>query len=101
MFNPLKIISKFIKSGNQKELDRIGKIVNDINNLETKYSLLNNEDFPKETKNLKDKIKSGEKLNKIGIRTIEDLLFHLPIRYQDKTKIAPNKDLKEGRISEA
>ena len=28
------------------------------------------------------------KLNKIGIRTIEDLLFHLPIRYQDKTKIA-------------
>ena len=31
MLNPLNIISKFIKSGNQKELDRIQKIVNKIN----------------------------------------------------------------------
>jgi len=30
MFNPLNLISKFIKSSNQKELDRIGKIVNKI-----------------------------------------------------------------------
>ena len=30
MLNPLNIISKFIKSGNQKELDRIQKIVKDI-----------------------------------------------------------------------
>ena len=29
MLNPLNIISKFIKSGNQKELDRIQKIVED------------------------------------------------------------------------
>ena len=65
MFNPLNFISKFIKSGNQKELDRIGKIVNEINNLEAKYNLLNNEDFPKKTIELKNKIKSGEKLNKI------------------------------------
>ena len=27
MLNPLNIISKFIKSGNQKELDRIQKVV--------------------------------------------------------------------------
>jgi len=27
MFNPLNLITKFIKSSNQKELDRIGKIV--------------------------------------------------------------------------
>ena len=31
MLNPLNIISKFIKSGNQKELDRIQKIVEEIN----------------------------------------------------------------------
>ena len=55
MFNPLNFISKFIKSGNQKELDRIGKIVNEINNLEAKYNLLNNEDFPKKTIELKNK----------------------------------------------
>ena len=35
MFNPFNFISKFIKSSNQKELDRIGKIV-------TKISLLKN-----------------------------------------------------------
>ena len=33
MFNPLGFISKFIKSGNQKELDRISKIVKDINKI--------------------------------------------------------------------
>ena len=37
MFNPLNLISKFIKSGNQKELDRIGKIVRKINELEEKF----------------------------------------------------------------
>ena len=37
MFNPLGFISKFIKSGNQKELDRISKIVKDINAFEEKF----------------------------------------------------------------
>ena len=30
------------------------------------------------------------KLNKIGIYSLEDLLFHLPIRYNDKTKLSKN-----------
>ena len=47
MFNPLNLISKFIKSSNQKELDRIGKIVSKINELEDKFTKLNDEDFPK------------------------------------------------------
>ena len=34
MLNPLNFISKFIKSGNQKELDRINKIVKQVNLLE-------------------------------------------------------------------
>ena len=34
MFNPLSFLSKFIKSGNQAELDRITKIVQKINALE-------------------------------------------------------------------
>ena len=34
MFNPLNLISKFIKSGNQKELDRLKKITQKINSLE-------------------------------------------------------------------
>ena len=38
MFNPLNFISKFVKSGNQKELDRIGKIVRQINLFEENMS---------------------------------------------------------------
>ena len=47
MFNPFGFISKFIKSGNKKELDRIGKIVSKINLLEEKFIKLTDEDFPK------------------------------------------------------
>ena len=37
------------------------------------------------------------KLNKIGINSIEDLLFHLPIRYNDKTKLSKIADLEAGK----
>ena len=40
MFNPLGFISKFIKSSNQKELDRVGKIVDKINLLEKNIEIL-------------------------------------------------------------
>ncbi len=33
--------------------------------------------------------KAQEKLNNIGIYNLEHLLFHLPLRYQNKTKITP------------
>ena len=39
MFNPLNFISKFIKSSNQKELDRIGKIVKKINSIENEFKI--------------------------------------------------------------
>lgn len=31
----------------------------------------------------------GERLAKCGIQTVQDLLFHLPLRYQDRTRITP------------
>ena len=65
MFNPLSFISKFIKSSNQKELDRIGKIIKNINALEEKLLNLANEDFPKKTLEFKERIKKGENLNQI------------------------------------
>lgn len=34
------------------------------------------------------------KLAKCGIKTITDLLFHLPFRYQDRTRITPIQDLR-------
>ena len=31
----------------------------------------------------------ADKLHKLGIRTVQDVLFHLPIRYMDRTRISP------------
>nr|WP_086938417.1 ATP-dependent DNA helicase RecG [Thaumasiovibrio occultus] len=33
--------------------------------------------------------KVAEKLHRIGIFTVQDLLFHLPLRYEDRTRICP------------
>ena len=65
MFNPLNLITKFIKSSNQKELDRIGKIVNTINSLEDKFKKLDDLDFPKKTIEFKEQIKQGKVLDEI------------------------------------
>ena len=56
MFNPLNLITKFIKSSNQKELDRIDKIVEKINLHEGDFKNLNDTDFPKKTSEFKQKI---------------------------------------------
>ncbi len=63
MFNPLNLITKFIKSSNQKELDRIGKIVEKINLREEDFKNLNDADFPKKTNEFKNQIKSGKSLD--------------------------------------
>ncbi len=65
MLNPLNFFSKLIKSNNQRELDRIAKIVNKINSLEEEIKNLKDEDFPKKTIELKEKIKKGEKIEQI------------------------------------
>lgn len=40
--------------------------------------------------------KQVEKLNKLGLFVVQDLLFHLPLRYQDKTRITPIEEVKIG-----
>ncbi len=65
MLNPLSFISKFIKSSNQKELDRIGKVVNKINLLEKNLGTLNDEEFPKKTILLKEALRNGKTLDNI------------------------------------
>ncbi len=65
MFNPINLISKFIKSSNQKELDKLAKIVSKINAYEPKVTKLRNEDFPIKTNEFKEKIKKGESLDNI------------------------------------
>ena len=65
MLNPLNFISKLIKSPNQKELDRLNKIVSKINELEKKISTLESADFAKKTEEFKKRIKNGETLDKL------------------------------------
>ena len=65
MLNPLNFISRFIKSNNQRELDRIAKTVTKINSLEENVKGFNDDEFPKKTVEFKEKIKNGISLNEI------------------------------------
>ena len=65
MFNPLNFISKFVKSSNQQELDRIGKIVLKINSLEKNFKDLKDEEFPKKTLEFKENLQNGQTLDLI------------------------------------
>ncbi|MEN8167513.1 MAG: ATP-dependent DNA helicase RecG [Pseudomonadota bacterium] len=40
--------------------------------------------------------KVAERLSRLGILTLQDLLFHLPLRYQDRTRIQPIGSLRHG-----
>jgi preprotein translocase subunit SecA len=63
MLNPLNFLSKFIKSSNQKELEKIAKIVEKVNSFELKIKELSDEDFPKKTLELKNKLSNGAHIN--------------------------------------
>ena len=65
MINPLNFISKFIKSSNQKELDRIARIVKKVNSFEDKVNTISDIDFPKKTLELKKRLKQGENINEL------------------------------------
>ncbi len=65
MLNPLNLLSKIIKSSNQRELDRIQKIVIKVNNLENDVIKLSDEDFPKKTEEFIKKINQGVSFNEI------------------------------------
>ncbi len=65
MFNPLNLITKFIKSSNQKELDRIGKIVEKVNSHEEDFKNLNDDDFPKKTNEFRNQLKDGKTLDEL------------------------------------
>ncbi|MDC0855515.1 preprotein translocase subunit SecA [Candidatus Pelagibacter sp.] len=65
MLNPLNFISKFIKTANQKELDRLQKIVDLVNEKENITKNLKDSDFPKKTEELKNKINQGVKSEEI------------------------------------
>ena len=40
--------------------------------------------------------KLADRLQRLGIRTVEDVLLHLPLRYQDRTRVTPLGQLRPG-----
>jgi len=60
----LKIFSKLLDL-NQKELDKLGKIVEEINDLEPKIKKLKEKDFFKKTEKFKNRIKKKESLESL------------------------------------
>ena len=40
--------------------------------------------------------KRAEQLSRLGIVTVQDVLFHLPLRYQDRTRVVPVGSLRPG-----
>ena len=103
MFNPISFITKFIKSSNQKELDRIKQIVINVNSLEKVIKNLKDTDFPKKTEEFKKQIKLG--------KSIDDLLpeaFALVREASKRTRNERHFDvqiiggvvLHEGKIAE-
>ncbi|MDW6002662.1 ATP-dependent DNA helicase RecG [Vibrio mangrovi] len=40
--------------------------------------------------------KVAEKLSRIGLNSVQDLLFHLPLRYEDRTRVYPIAQLHPG-----
>ncbi len=39
----------------------------------------------------------AEKLTKVGLENLQDVLFHLPLRYQDRTRVVPIGALRPGQ----
>ncbi len=65
MLNPLNLLSKLIRSSNERELDKLKKIVTETNQIEEKISKLEDSEFPKKTMEYSEKIKSGASLDEI------------------------------------
>ena len=65
MLNIGKIIGKFVKNSNQKELDKLNLLVRKINDLEPEIKKISDESFPARTAEFRSKIKNGESLEEL------------------------------------
>jgi ATP-dependent DNA helicase RecG len=41
----------------------------------------------------------AKKLAQLGIHTVQDVLFHLPVRYQDRTRLSPIGEVRSGQTA--
>jgi len=62
MLNISKIINKFVKNANQRELETLNLNVQKINSFEAEVKKISDKEFPQKTKEFKLKIKNGTKI---------------------------------------
>tara|TARA_B100000686_G_scaffold337701_1_gene409169 strand:+ start:120 stop:521 length:402 start_codon:yes stop_codon:yes gene_type:complete len=65
MLNPLNLFKKIIKSSNQKELEKIEKILKKVNSNESKIAQFSDNMFPEKTQQLIKQLNEGKKLDDI------------------------------------
>ena len=65
MLNPIKFLSKFIKSSNEKQINKLQILVDKINNLEKSITELSDDKFPIKTNELKARLNKGENIEEI------------------------------------
>jgi len=65
MLNISKIISKFIKSSSQRDIDKLKTIVKQINSFESTIKEIQDEKFPLKTNEFISKLKSGKSLDEL------------------------------------
>ena len=103
MFNPLNLITKFIKSSNQKELDRIGKIVEKINSHEEGFKNLNDDEFPKKTNEFRNQLKDGKTLDELlaeAIALVREAAKRTRNERHFNVQLIGGVALHEGKIAE-
>ena len=103
MFNPLNLVSRFIKSSNQKELDRVEKIVEKINLIEETIKKLNDTDFPKKTIEFKNQLKNGKLLNDLlpeAFALVREASLRVRNERHFDVQIIGGVILHEGKIAE-
>ena len=103
MLNPLNFILKFIKSSNQKELDRINKIVEKVNSFESTTKIISDSDFPKITHKLKERLKLGENIDNLlpeAFALVREASYRTRGERHYDVQIIGGIVLHEGKISE-
>ena len=99
----MSIVTKIFGSRNQRELNRIQKQVDKINTFSEHYGAFKDEDFPKETALLKQKIEQGASLDQLLPSAFalvrEAATRSLGLRHYD-VQLAGGVILHEGKIAE-
>ena len=98
-----KTLNKIFKTGNQKELDRVKVLVDEINNQEKNFKALKNEEFKARTHFLKKSLQEGRKLTSVipeSFALVREAAFRVLNERPYDAQLIGGIFLNEGKIAE-